>query len=216
MSQLLASYAFVTRVHLLERLLLALIGAVLPSARRIRTAPSSVRVNRNMPLRMSAASIGERPTAIAPSPVGARAGTTWGRLRFLLKNSSEPPDLPSGRGAAFLLHHLTVFRIRALLAFRIQRGYTMSASGSTRVGKKTARHSLAWHTKMEQEADAATWQQLPFAAITGIDEVLWEWRRCPMCAGYLRRKVTIVSVEYVPEVAMPPRQQAAIARRTSR
>lgn len=92
----------------------------------------------------------------------------------------------------------------------------MSSSQSVRIGNKIAKHSIAWHEYMEQEADDAAWQQLPFTAIIRVDGLLWEWRMCRICGQYMRRSITSVSAAYAPRAALSKRQAKAAPRRASR
>lgn len=92
----------------------------------------------------------------------------------------------------------------------------MSGSQSVRLGNKIAKHSVAWHTYMEQEANDAAWQQLPFTAITRLDEVLWEWRMCRICGQYLRRTLTSVSAAYAPRARQSKSPATERPKRASR
>lgn len=92
----------------------------------------------------------------------------------------------------------------------------MSAPQSVRFGNKIAKHSAAWHTYMEQKADDAAWQQLPFAAIARFNDELFEWRMCRICGQYLQRAVTSVTAAYAPRARRRKRQAKERPRPTSR
>ena len=92
----------------------------------------------------------------------------------------------------------------------------MSSSQSVRIGNKVTKHSIAFHEYMEQEANDAAWQQLPFTAIIRVDDSLWEWRMCRVCGQYMRRSITAVSASYAPRATLSKRQTKEAPRRAGR